>query len=147
MGEVLPDFNVFDQFGSPVHLYQFYGCVVLIAIADGACPFCQNETLRFEPLWEEHREQGFMVMQVLLNDYARSGSAGLAFRESWATRFGLEFPATGEGDTNRLRDNLLDGGIYTGYLPYFLLLDRELRVRWAHIGVSPDLEGQVAPLL
>jgi hypothetical protein len=146
-GQTMPDFTAFDQAGRPVSLYQFYGYVVLVAIMVGFCPYCQRDSEELPALWERHREQGLMILELLLNDDVSTGFAGQSFRAQWAQDDGIEFPVLGEGDTVQVRNGLLDAGLYERFVPYYMLLDRQLSIDSIYPSAGQNYEPRIIELL
>ena len=144
----MPNFTVFDQAGEPVSPYQFHGYVILIVLSAGWCEHCQTEAPQLEALWESQRDQGLLVMHLLADDTVGTGHANLDFRQRWAQAFGLKFPVTGEGETPQLLSGLLESGLFEGYYPFFILLDRQLRLDWTCVGVLYcDYQARIAELI
>ena len=46
-----------------------------------------------------------------------------------------------------VRDGLSGAGMYAGYVPYFLLLDPEMRIDQTHQGSGPNFDARIDELL
>ena len=146
--EVLPDFTVSDQSGDSVNLYQFYGYVVMLVVSTGWCEHCRAEAPSLQALWERLRGRGLLVMQLLADDLVGSGFADLSFRQSWVQAFYLQFPVSGEGELPTLLSDLFDAGLFEATYPFFMVLDRQMRLTWTCVGVLEcDYEARIAELL
>ena len=103
-----------------------------------------------EELWQEHREDGFVIIHAMIDDYRGSGTAGESFREDWSEAYGLTFPVLGEGDINSaaLR-GLGRARVYETAIPFMILLDQEMRIDQAYTGSGTEgrIESRAEDLL
>lgn len=131
--EVLPNISFSDQFGNPVELHQFYGMVILMDLSAGWCGPCQTVAEEAQEMWEDDREEGFIILHVMIDDYAFSGNPDQAFLDDWAYSFGLDFPvmAQSKGD---ISEELYQNGIYEGAIPFMMLIDRDMNIDQAYTG-------------
>lgn len=128
IGQQLPDLQLLDAEGQPVGLHQFYGLVVLLDFAAGWCPSCRGEARTAEDLYQEHREDGFVIVNLMTE--STSGPPTETFLRQWRDEFDLTFPVVQE-EGNPTLQALADAGVYDNGVPFFVVLDRELRIRSA----------------
>jgi peroxiredoxin len=99
-GNVAPNLQLTDQFGNPVALHQFYGYVVVMAIGAYWCGPCQSAASSSQELWDEHREDGVIFLELLMEDLG-GGPPTVNDLQSWASDFSLEYPvASGSPQTS-----------------------------------------------
>ena len=152
IGEVVPDVMAIDQYGNEVSLYQFYGMVVLLDFSAGWCEKCTETAATAQALWEARREQGFMVVHALLQDDAWN-TVDLAFQNTWVETFGIEFPVVDADTSSTIASDMYLGldeaDLNDGWMPFLVLLDRQLRLIDTHEGVISNEEvlDLVDPLL
>jgi thiol-disulfide isomerase/thioredoxin len=92
MGSTFPNFTTTDQFGNEVELYNFYGMVVLLDFSAGWCGPCRTAAAESEEMWEEYREDGFIILHAMIDNNSGSGSVSQGFLEDWADDYDIEFP-------------------------------------------------------
>ncbi|MFT5681895.1 MAG: peroxiredoxin [Myxococcota bacterium] len=132
MGDEVADHTFTDQYGRPVSLYDFYGHVVLFVVsAAWSAPDLQL-TDGLSDLWDDNRESGFIIIQLLIQDGAR-GTVEVYDLESWADNQRLDFPVVLDPD-GTLFDGLIDGGTFYRQVPSYLLLDRTMRIDSSYAG-------------
>jgi thiol-disulfide isomerase/thioredoxin len=135
--EVVPKLALTDQFGNPVELQQFYGMVVLLDLSAGWCGPCQTVASDAQEMWEQDREEGFIIVHVMIDDYAGSGNPSQAFLEDWADSFDLDFPVASQ-DKGDITNELYSNGVYQGAIPFMMLLDREMHLDQAYTGSGTE---------
>ncbi len=74
MDEVHPNFEYRDQFDQRVNLDQFYGYVVLVDLSAGWCGPCNVVAETANELWEEMREDGFMTVHLMVDNWTGNGT-------------------------------------------------------------------------
>jgi peroxiredoxin len=134
VGAPAPDFSLQDLSGNAVTLSSFKGQVVLINFWATWCGPCRIEMPAIEQRYAAHKDRGFVVLAVNLDEPQADVSA---FAES----FGLTFPV------------LLDPGARVNDLyrvrgyPTTLIVDREGMIAKLHIGAMTEgqLDGYLAP--
>ena len=149
MDAVIPDFTADDQYGNPVSLYQFAGSVILVDLSAGWCGPCQIVADQAEEMWHEERDRGFVIIHAMIDDYRGSGSAGLSFREDWASSFDLTFPVVGEGGVGGLYAGLSRAGLYEGAIPFMFIVKQDMTINktFTGAGVEDGVMRRVAALL
>ena len=135
ISDVMPDFEVTDQFDQTLSLYQYYGFVVLLDLSAGWCGPCKGVAAGAEAVFEEHRDEGFVIIHYMSDDWVSGGDrADVEFLQEWATEYGLTFPVTFEPGTRTVQNNLGAAGTYEGYIPFMVLLDRNMGIDSAYTG-------------
>ena len=136
LGAPAPDFRLEDLDGRPVRLADYRGQVVLINFWATWCVPCRTEMPEIESAYRAHRERGFAVLAIDVQE-----PAGMV--RPFMAELGLTFPA------------LLDlvGSVSRAYraraLPASFLVDRQGIVRYVKVGplTAGALEEQLSKLL
>jgi len=149
--DVMPDFEVTDQFDQGLQLYQYYGFVVLLDLSAGWCGPCKTVAAGAEALFEEHRAEGFATIHYMTDDwgYTDGVAANVDFLQDWAQTYGLSFPVTLEAGSMTVKNNLGSAGTYEGYIPFMVLLDRHMKIDSAYTGGSNEeaINARIVELL
>ncbi len=147
VGEVLPNASLRDQTDAGFDLWQLYGNVVLLDFSAGWCVPCKELAEGAQEHWEGHREQGFMIVHVITETSIPGVQADLAMQQAWADMFDLSFPVVRDV-TGELYGRLSTQDLYTGSLPFMLVLDREMRIQGSFgAGQEAQLEAMIEELL
>ena len=107
---------------------------MLVDFSAGWCGPCHMVAEEAEEMWESRREDGFVIIHAMIDDWSGSGSAGQTFRAEWVAEFGLTFPVLGEGDITDALTGLGTTGLYEGGIPFMILIDKEMRIDSAYTG-------------
>jgi peroxiredoxin len=67
-----PDFSLKDLQGEKVSLSDLKGKVVLINFWASWCPQCRNELPGFQKIYEAHKDKGFSIIGIALDDVTPS---------------------------------------------------------------------------
>ena len=128
IGEILPNASLRDQNNIGFDLWRLYGNVILLDFSAGWCVPCKELAEGAQEMWESYREQGFMVVHMITETSIPGNPADLAMQEAWADMFDLTFPVVRDvsGD---LYGRLSTQDLYTGSLPFMLVLDRDMRIQ------------------
>jgi peroxiredoxin len=136
VGQPAPQFELEDTSGRVVRLADLRGKVVLVNFWATWCAPCRTEMPEMEKVYREHRERGFEVVAIDLQESAAEVRPFMA-------ELGLTYPA--------LLDR--DGSVSRAYraraLPSSFLVDRQGTVRYLKIGplTTEALEAEVRKLL
>jgi peroxiredoxin len=128
-GQQNTNWTLFDQHGEAVDLYDLYGQVVLLLIAREWCEPCQEEAVALESMYQEHKDQGFVVLNIMLEGIEDDSPPQT---DRWAEYWGLSYPILGDhspGDYTQTDAALhyIDTPGLSYDTPNHTLLDRQLR--------------------
>jgi len=147
LGEILSNASFIDQYGNPVDLYQFYNYVILLDFSAGWCMPCREAAKTAEALWVSHRDDGFMIIHLLTEGILNGTDATLDLQQDWAVEYGISFPVVRE-EENPTYGTLSTRPIYTGSLPFLVLLDRGMKLDSAYGGgQEAAIEARVEALV
>ena len=148
-GDVAPEISLVDQFGQALSLAQFHGYVVLFDFSAGWCMPCREAAKTAEALWETHRDQGFMIVHLLIEGNVAGMDATAGLLNEWRAQYGLSFPVTMEPEGGSVYTTFTEkSGIYPGSLPFLVLLDRDMRIDSGYgAGQEAAIEARVEELL
>ena len=127
------DFALPDLGGTERHLSEWDGDLVLLNFWATWCPPCKKEMPLFQETFEAHRDAGFAVVAVAIDD--------LSATQNFVDQFGIEFPILiGQDDAMKIGREY---GNRIGALPYSVLIDRDGTILKTHRGeVEPaDLDA------
>lgn len=136
VGQELSEFKLTDVNGETVHLSDYAGRVVLVNAWATWCPPCRAEMPALNAYYQEHAQDGFVILAVSAGDTPADAAA-------FAQAYHLAFPVLLDPQTELLN------GLNVRSFPTSILVDREGIVRDIHIGLfTPDqLEATIGPLL
>jgi peroxiredoxin len=136
VGSPMSDFTLSDLSGKQVRLSDFRGRPVLINAWATWCPPCRAEMPDLHRLYQEHQEEGFVVLAI--NSGEEAGQVRQFIQQS-----GFTFPVLLDSG-----NNLLDAlGIRN--LPTSILIDRDGTVRAMQVGMLTPaaIQANIVPLL
>jgi thiol-disulfide isomerase/thioredoxin len=145
LNKVAPAFPMNDQNSEDLLSSRFYGMILVMDISAGWCGPCRAAAPGMETIYQKYKADGVMPIQIMIDDNSNDGviSDPEGFKQSWAGEYDLTFPVTSdsgyeyEGNYfNTFYAEMSIAGLYTGYIPFFAVLDREHRVVAA--GVSEE---------
>ena len=117
LGDTAYNFELMDQHGDLVSLYDFHGCVVVLDLLTQWCAPCQDAAPRFEAIHQEWAPD-VAVVAVMLQT-TDGGPPGIEHVQWWADAFGLTHPV--------LADTYASQYNYTGgSFPTVVVLDRDM---------------------
>ena len=122
-----PDFTLRTLDGPNLRLQEQRGRVVLVNFWATWCGPCRLEMPHLNRLYEKYRAAGFTLLGVNIDEDARN-AAGLS------AKLGLKFPVL--LDTDKKVSRLYD----LGTMPSTVLIDRDGRVRFVHLGYKDGYE-------
>ena len=133
-----PDFALPQPDGPDLRLSSYRGKVVLLDFWATWCTGCKEEIPWYVEFAEKYRKNGLAVLGVSMDD-----DGWKAVRPFLAEKMKLTYPVV-------IGDNALAqqfGGIKS--LPATLLIDRQGRIAYSHIGVVDrvEFEGEIQELL
>ncbi|MBN4050142.1 TlpA family protein disulfide reductase [Desulfobulbus sp. AH-315-M07] len=117
IGQVPKDIIFTDQFGQQVNLHQFYGYGVMVSVGAVWCPPCQESAQTAQGLWDEHRGDGIIFLDNLLDGQSQGVDATEQDLVSWSGNFGLEFPVVKASQS-----------FFVSALPTFYFFDKQMKL-------------------
>jgi len=122
-----PDFTLRTLDGPNLRLQEQRGRVVMINFWATWCGPCRQEMPHLNKLYDKYRAAGFTLLGVNIDEDA-ANAAGLS------TKLGLRFPVL--LDTDKKVSRMYD----LGTMPSTVLIDRDGRVRFVHLGYKDGFE-------
>jgi|SRR6267154_3361851 len=133
-----PDFTLHSVAGTNLRLKEQRGQVVMLNFWATWCVPCRQEMPHLNRLYEKYRASGFVLFGVNVDEDV-GNAAGTS------SRLGLQFPVL--LDTDKKVSRLYD----LGTMPSTVLIDRDGRVRYVHLGYrdgyEQTYENQIRELL
>jgi hypothetical protein len=148
-GDTVPEIAMIDQFGAALEVARFHGYVVLLDFSAGWCVPCRNAAEEAQAMWELHRDDGFMIIHLLIEGNVPGGDTTQGLQNEWAIQYGLDFPVTREPAGKDVYQTFAEkSGIYPGSLPFIVLLDRDMRIDSGFgAGQETAMEARIVELL
>jgi len=138
IAKTAPDFTLPSAAGDNLRLNEQRGQVVMINFWATWCGPCKREMPQLNRIYSKYRKAGFVLLGVNV-DEDRLNAQGVA------TRLGVQFPVLFDSAQRVSRLYELNT------MPSSVLIDRDGRVRFVHLGYRDGLEDtyekQVADLL
>ncbi|MBN2799559.1 MAG: TlpA family protein disulfide reductase [Deltaproteobacteria bacterium] len=127
------DFTLRDINGESVQLDQYRGQVILLSFWATWCGPCKEEMPHLQALYEEQKDQGFVVLSVSSDD-ARTASRV----KPYIRQKGYTFPVVLDRDSSVT-------GTYnpSKTLPYSILIGRDFEIAQIHSGYNPGDEVKI----
>lgn len=123
VGDPVPEYASVNLAGDSVSLGELHGRVVLLNVWATWCPPCRQEIPVLQALHEENAERGLEVVGVSVD---AAGEAEAVRR--FADQFGITYPIWHDPQ-ERIASTFRTTGV-----PTTLLIDREGRLLWRHLG-------------
>jgi thiol-disulfide isomerase/thioredoxin len=136
ISNIATNFTETDSQGNEISLESFRGNVILLNFSTMWCGFCRAETPELENLYNTYKEQGLVILQCIYQDEDGNPS-NLSDLARWLNEFGMTF--TVFNDPDRSTVNLYNFNA----VPFNLVIDRDLIIRYRDSGFYPDLIQQV----
>ncbi|HND33523.1 MAG TPA: redoxin domain-containing protein, partial [Myxococcota bacterium] len=139
-GSLNPNWTLTDQHGQEIELRDFFGQLVVVDLASEWCEPCQEATPYWESFYQEHKEEGVVVIQILLEGQVNN-SEPVATR--WAENYGVSFPvlvdhSPGDYTVTEVAQYYLDVEGLAYDIPNASAIDRQQIIRdLYHIQLSP----------
>jgi len=138
VGTGAPDFTLPTAAGSNLRLKEQRGQVVMLNFWATWCGPCREEMPQLSRLYDKYHGSGFVLLGMNIDDDPRNAIA-------LASKLGVRFPVL--LDTDKKVSKLYD----LSEMPSTLLIDRDGRVRYIHLGYhdgyADDYEKQIRELL
>lgn len=126
------DFTLPDLDGNDRELSEWDGDLVVLNFWATWCPPCKKEMPLFQETWEEHRDAGFNIVAVAVDEHSAT--------QHFVDEFGIEFPILiGQDEAVEVGRQY---GNRIGALPYTVLIDRDGIIRDTHRGEVEEADLQ-----
>jgi peroxiredoxin len=127
VGTGAPDFTLQTAAGSNLRLTEQRGQVVMLNFWATWCGPCKQEMPHLNKLYEKYHASGFVLLGMNIDDDPRTAIAT-------AAKLGVHFPVL--LDTDKKVSRLYD----LSEMPSTVLIDRDGRVRFIHLGYHDGYE-------
>ena len=140
VGDRFKRYTLTDQYGNEVDTYQFWGNVVLADFSAGWCGPCRTVARTAEDEYRAHADEGFIIIHFMTDDNSRDGTlSDPEFTKSWANDFALTFPVFNfDPHWDEAGSGMGSKGLYTGGIPFMVLLDKEMKIVTAASGSGAE---------
>ncbi len=147
VGDTISNFQLQDCDGNEVQLKDYFGSakVILINKVAGWCTVCRREIPLLQEWYADLHEDGFELLQPVIEKSIPGQPADVEFCRSWRERYEIEFPVLVDPDN-----------IFLGYhkdvtqpgTPLNILLDRNMRIVLIQEGDVPEsIKDRIVTLL
>lgn len=145
VGQLAYDFTLLDKAKNRRTLSNYVGKVVLIDFCTMWCGPCRVEAADLQQLYLKYRNQGFMILNVLTENYADEPPRP-SDCAAWAAAYNMTFPVLAD----------VFWGVFDPYyafphtrrIPNNILIDKTGKIRWKKLGYSPaEMETKIQELL
>ncbi len=133
------DFTLTDLQGQPQNFSQWDNHVVLLNFWATWCPPCRREMPDFIDVYEQYKDQGFVIVGVGIDDKQHIAD--------FVDTLGVSYPVlTGEKDAMNVSRQY---GNRHGALPYSIIIDKQGMIRYKTAGLvsKEQLVSRIEPLL
>lgn len=128
-GQLAPDFALKSSTGENLRLSEYRGDVVMINFWATWCGPCRQEMPLLEELYARYKRVGFNLLGVNIDDDANKAMQMI-------DELGVNFPIL--FDSRKEVSKLYN----VETMPVTVLVDREGRVRYVHLGYKPGYENK-----
>lgn len=129
VGKIAPEFTLKSDSGKNLKLNDYRGQVVLINFWATWCSPCRQEIPHLNRLHERYHKAGFALLGINIDDQPRVA-------REMMQKLSVAFPVL--FDTDKRVSRLYD----VGAMPSSLLIDRDGRIRYIHLGYRTGYEIQ-----
>jgi thiol-disulfide isomerase/thioredoxin len=139
------NFELMDQHGDMVELYDHHGKVIVIDLSTIWCGVCNNIAAEGDEWVDDYGADNFIWLTILI-DNATGDPPTLADIQHWATVYGIEVPVL-VGDRSLVDLNAETGYPCTGW-PTLVVIDQEMVLQYGINGWNETtIRGWVQSLL
>ena len=126
-GNIAPNLQLTDQFGKSLQLHQLYGYAIVISVGAVWCGPCQNAASSSQHLWDQHRKDGVVFIELLLEGSSKGSNPKMRHLQNWASSYSIKYPVT-MGSPQ---------GSISAY-PTFVFIDKNMKVHKKISGFPGD---------
>ena len=129
------NFELMDQNGEMVNLYDYYGKVIIVDLSSMWCPYCVNIAPKAAEFKELYGEDNFIWLTLLVQDFD-GNKPDISDLQQWALVGGIDEPILAAGDMVDLSGE--NGYPVTAY-PTIVLITKEMIIYRGVSGWNEDI--------
>ena len=112
--------------------------MVLLDLSAVWCPPCNDVAEDAAEVWETYRNDGFVIIHAMTGDN-QNNPPSVEVLERWAYVYGLDFPVLGGDVPDNIFGAAMGAGLNpNGSIPFFILLDQNMKIAKTYIGGGQD---------
>ncbi len=124
-GEFSNTWEAESQYGELFDLREFFGSVIMIDIGAEWCAPCREAAETIEDEYQDRRERGFLVVQLLLDGETPDEEPNV---ERWIDTFDMTFPVLGDHQQTLAQHYILPDEQGGFNIPNFTIIGRDFTI-------------------
>ncbi|OOZ39548.1 redoxin [Solemya pervernicosa gill symbiont] len=124
-----PDFTLKSSSGENLKLSEYRGNVVMINFWASWCAPCRQEMPLIDALHQRYEKLGFTVLGINVDS---DSSAAIKWLKEQPVSFPILFDS----------ENSVSQGYQVAAMPSTVMVDRDGKIRFTHLGYQPGLEAE-----